>query len=250
MKIAIISDIHSNFEALESVLKDIEKNAVDEIISLGDNIGYGADPEKVIQKIKQNSIESVRGNHEFACIDDEYLITFNKRAKKALLINKQSLSKESLEYIKTLDVVLIRHNCRFVHGLPPDSVTKYVMHESKNDLARILRSLPEQISFVGHTHHLRLYEYCDGQINIIEMEKKKLSLDKNNSYIVNTGSVGQPRDHSIEAKYVIWDSVERTVEPRFIQYDNKKAADKIIDAGIPEIYSERVGKGKMFKQPQ
>ncbi|MCK5310613.1 MAG: metallophosphoesterase family protein [Desulfobacteraceae bacterium] len=243
MKLAIISDIHSNFEALESVLKDIKKVAVDEIISLGDNIGYGADPEKVIQTIKQNNIESVLGNHEYACIEDTYLITFNKRAKKALLINKGLLSSESLEYISNLNEFIIRYNCRFVHGLPPDSVTRYVTHESKSDLALRMRSIPEQISFIGHTHHLWLYENCNGQIKITGMDKTKLSLDKNNSYIVNTGSVGQPRGNSINARYVIWDSKERTIEPRSVTYNNKKAARKIIQAGIPEIYSERVEKG-------
>ena len=248
MKLAIISDIHSNFEALESVLKDIKKASVDKIISLGDNVGYGADPEKVIQVIQQNNIESVRGNHESACIDDDYLITFNKRAKKALLINKDLLSFESLKYISTLAAFIIRYNCRFVHGLPPESVTKYVTHASKEELAQIMDSIPEQITFIGHTHHLGLYEYCDEKVQTIELKKSKLSLDKNNSYIVSTGSVGQPRYDSINAQYVIWDSTKRTVEPRSVPYDNKKAAEKIIKAGIPEIYSERVENGDLLKQ--
>ena len=79
------------------------------------------------------------------------------------------------------------------------------------------------------------------------MEKSKLVLDKNNSYIVSTGSVGQPRYDSTNAQYIIWDSTERTVEPRSVTYDNKKAAEKIIQAGIPEIYSERVKKGNPLK---
>ena len=248
MRLAIISDIHSNFEALESVLKDIKKASIDKIISLGDNVGYGADPEKVIQVIQENNIESTLGNHELACINDDYLISFNKSAKKALLINKGLLSFKSLQYISTLSTLIIRYNCRFVHGLHPESVTKYVTHESKKDLAQIMESIPEQITFIGHTHHLGLYEYCDGKVKILEMDKTKLSLDKNNSYIVNTGSVGQPRYKSINAQYVIWDSTERTVEPRSVTYDNKKAAKKIIKAGIPEIYSERVEKGNLFKQ--
>lgn len=248
MRLAVISDIHSNFEAFESVLEDIKTASVDEIISLGDNVGYGADPEKVIQTILQHNIKSILGNHEFACIKPEYLITFNKRAKKALLINKELLSSESLEYISTLAPFMLRYNCRFVHGLPPESVTKYITHESKEDLAEIMENISEQITFLGHTHHLGLYEYCEGKIETIEIEKTKLSLDKNNSYIVNTGSVGQPRYNSIKAQYVIWDSAEMTVEPRSVMYDNKKAAEKIIKAGIPDIYAKRVENGNLLKQ--
>ncbi len=247
MKIAIISDIHSNFEAFEKVLDDIQQSIVDKIISLGDNIGYGADPEDIIQAIKKNRIESVLGNHELACIKEDYLTTFNENAKKALLINKKLLSVESLEYIKTFKDYIIYDKCRFVHGLPPDSITRYIQHESKTDLSKIMQTLPEKISFVGHTHHLGLYEYCKGQINIAQLDKKKLNLDNNNSYIVNTGSVGQPRDNSIYAKYIIWDSRAMTIEPRFVTYDNKKAAEKIIKAGIPEIYSQRVEKDTQMK---
>lgn len=246
MKLAILSDIHSNLEALESVLKDIKKIAIDEIISLGDNVGYGADPEKVIQTIRKKNIESVLGNHELACLEEDHLITFNKRAKKALLINKKLLSHESLEYISNLNLFIICHNCRFVHGLPPESATKYITYETKENLIQIMKNIPEQIAFIGHTHHLRLYEYCNGEVKIKDIEKNKLSLDKNSSYIVNTGSVGQPRNNSIKAEYVIWDSAERTIEPRYVTYNNKKAAKKIIKAGIPKIYSERVEKGNIF----
>jgi predicted phosphodiesterase len=248
MKLAVISDIHSNFEAFESVLKDIKTTSVDKIISLGDNVGYGAEPEKIIQAIQKNNIESVLGNHEYACIENNYLITFNKRAEKALLINKNLLSLESLNYISNLDRCIVRHDCRFVHGLPPMSVTRYVKHESKKNLAMRMKSIPEQISFVGHTHEMGLYESLDGKIQITKMDKTKLILDKNSSYIVNTGSVGQPRENSIKARYIIWDSDERSIEPRAVTYNNKKAAKKIIQAGIPEIYSERVEKGNPLRR--
>jgi len=248
MKIAIISDIHSNLEALESVIDDIKTIAVDKIMSLGDNIGYGADPEQVINTIQNNNIVSVLGNHEYACLEDDYLLTFNKNAKKALLINKSRLSLNSLLYISNLKEFSVQYECRFVHGLPPEPVTKYVWHESKKELASIINSIPERISFVGHTHHLGLYEYCDGQVKTIELEKTKLCLDKNSSYIVNTGSVGQPRGFGIKAEYIIWNSEKRTIEPRYVEYDNKKAAKKIIQAGIPDIYSERIEKGNPFRR--
>lgn len=248
MRIAILSDIHSNFEALESVLNDIKNESIDDIFSLGDNIGYGADPEKVIQTIKKGKIKSVLGNHELACIQEDYLITFNKRAKKALLINKNLLSKESLEYISNLPPYIVSHNCRFVHGLPPESTTKYITYQTKEQLAQVLEETPERISFVGHTHNISVYEYCNEEIKINEIKKNKLNLDKNSSYIVNTGSVGQPRNNRIKAEYIIWDSKENTIESRCLAYDNKKAANKIIKAGIPEIFSKRVEEGNIYKR--
>ncbi len=248
MRIAILSDIHSNFEALESVLESIEKESIDEIISLGDNIGYGADPEKVIKTMQANNIKSVLGNHEAACIDQDALLSFNTRAKKALLINKEMLSSESLKYIASLQVFIIRHNCRFVHGMPPSSYTKYIKYETNDALVQILANSSEQLSFVGHTHTLKVYEYNRKEVKTKDIEKKKLKLDKNSSYIVSTGSVGQPRNIGIKAEYIIFDSVENTIKPRCVAYDNKKAAEKIIKAGIPEIYSLRVEQGISLKQ--
>ncbi len=247
MRLAILSDIHSNLEAFESVLMDIKTQSIDEIISLGDNVGYGADPEKIINIIQEKKIKSVLGNHELACIDENYLFSFNKRAEKALLINKDLLSMDSLRFISNLNICMVRHGCRFVHGLPPESATKYITYETNENLMYIIKRIPEQVSFIGHTHNLNLYEYNNQKIRTKPIEKKKLILDKNSSYIVNTGSVGQPRNNRIKAEYIIWDSDENTIESRFVKYDNQKAAGKIIKAGIPELYARRVEHGNIFK---
>ena len=126
MKLAVVSDIHSNIEAFEAVLADAFALGVDQIVSLGDNIGYGGDPETVVRLMGQHKIESVMGNHELALMDGGYLEKFNPRARKALLINKNLISRESMDQIRLFQPFMVRFGLRFVHGLPPDSVTTYI----------------------------------------------------------------------------------------------------------------------------
>lgn len=240
MRLAVISDIHSNLEALLAVLEDIKEVRADTVISLGDNIGYGADPEPVMNLLRRYKIESVMGNHELALVDPAYQRSFHPLARKALAVNKELLSRQSVNDINRMPVWRERDNMRFVHGCPPDSVTTYIIHEPPAGLAAIMEKLPEPIAFAGHTHYLELYESDSGSAKIHELSKWGVALDENRRYIVNAGSVGQPRKGEILATYVIWDTAERVLVPRFIEYENRTAAGKIIDAGIPEQIADRL----------
>jgi len=181
---------------------------------------------------------SVLGNHELALLDEDYLKTFNPYAKKALIINKKRLSGAALQYISTLQSNLVRYNCRFVHGLPPDIVASYIFNASDQKLINIMRRLKQKITFVGHTHKLGIYELNKERLKKI----CKVFLAKDRRYIINTGSVGQPRDNNIAAKYIIWDSAENTIEPRFVSYDYYRAVKKMKKAGIPKRYAEQLVK--------
>jgi predicted phosphodiesterase len=237
MRIAVLSDIHSNMEALGAVLDDIACCGIDQVISLGDNIGYGPEPEQVILTLKQNSILSVLGNHERALLDKNFSTLFNAPAKKALLINKKLLSKASIDYLFTLAPFLVRHGARFVHGVPPDLVDRYVFKQKTASLVHIMNALKERISFVGHTHELMIYASGPGGLKKENFKKKRVSLAKGYKYIINTGSVGQPRDGYNEAKYVVWDSMEDTIESRFVPYDIPGVVRKMKKAGIPMQYA-------------
>lgn len=242
MRLAVISDIHSNLDALKAVLTDISKQSIDDIISLGDNIGYGSEPEAVIANLKRHSIKSVLGNHEFALLDEDYLKMLNPDASKALLINRKKLSDQAKYYISTLKPFLVRHGCRFVHGVPPDSITDYIFKEPDWNLINIIERLEERIAFVGHTHQLEIYELDNGVLKKKVLMEKKIVLAKSRKYIINAGSVGQPRNGYNEAKYVIWDIDQNTIEARFVSYDYHKAAMKIRKAGIPRLYSDLLEK--------
>lgn len=245
MRLAVISDIHSNLDAFKAVMDDISKQAVDDVISLGDNIGYGAEPEEIIVNLNRYAISSVLGNHELAILNEDYLKTFNPHARKALVINKNKLSDPAIDYISTLPPCLVRYGCRFVHGVPPDTVTIYIFNEPDQNLIRIMKQLKERITFVGHTHQLGVYELYQGVLKKKIFLKSTVSLAKSRRYIINTGSVGQPRDGYNEAKYVIWDSARNNVEPRFVSYDYHKAAKKIKKAGIPKRYADLLEKASI-----
>ncbi len=245
MRLAVISDIHSNLDALSAVLDDISGQSIDETISLGDNIGYGPQPEEVIVHLKRNGISSVLGNHELALLDDNYLRTFNPYAKKALEINKRKLSEKAKKYISSFEPCMVDHGCRFVHGTPPDNITMYLSKVSDTRLVSTMQRLSQDMVFVGHTHQLAVYEFDQGVLEKKKLMKLRVSLAKRARYIVNTGSVGQPRDGYNKAKYVIWDSARNSIEPRFVSYDYHAVMKKMKDAGIPERYARLLEKAQI-----
>ncbi|MCP4669942.1 MAG: metallophosphoesterase [Desulfobacula sp.] len=244
MRLAVISDIHSNLDAFTAVMDDISKLKIDDIICLGDNIGYGAQPEEIIVNLKQHRISSVLGNHELAILDKDYLKTFGPFARKALKINRKRMSDQAVRYITGLQPFLVRYDCRFVHGLPPDTIAKSIFNESNQKIINIMTRLKQKITFVGHTHQLAVYELDHDVLKKKKILKCRLSLAKSRRYIINTGSVGQPRDSYNEAKYIIWDSDQYIIESRFVPYDYHNAAKMIIKAGIPKQYAEVLKKSK------
>ncbi len=233
MRIAVISDIHGNLEALTRVLDDIQSRHVDRIVSLGDNIGYGADSEQVIQLLISNDIPSVLGNHEAAALYDDVFNWYKGETKKAIEIALGSLSVESLRYIRELKTAVSQSGCLFVHGLPPDSFRLYLNQAGDDALRRIFKEMKEDICFVGHTHKLRCVCCENNHILFRRMNETSLKLGKEQKYIINAGSVGQPRDGTAKATYVIWDSRTCQLEIRAVDYDVTTAAQKIIACGIP-----------------
>ncbi len=245
MRLAVISDIHSNLEAFKAVLRDISSQSVHNVVSLGDNIGYGPQPMEIVTRLKKYSIPSVMGNHELALINEDYLKTFNPKAKKALIINKKILSEIAINYISLLKPCLIKHGCRFVHGMPPDSMTNYIIKESDERIMGIMKRLKQEITFVGHSHQLGIYALNQNRLEKNLSIKKRVCLANDLRYIINCGSVGQPRDGYNEAKYVIWDSVKNTIEPRFVNYDFSVTIDKMKKAGIPKVYATLLEKASL-----
>jgi predicted phosphodiesterase len=240
MKLAIISDIHGNFDAFQQVLEDIDRSRVDAIISLGDNIGYGPEPDRVIQKIQDRKIPSVQGNHELALKEAEYLDWFNPSARKSLLKTSDLLSEASRGFVTQLEPYLIAYGCRFVHGFPPDSALIYMFQVSDSRKAQVFKAAAERLCFIGHTHSLEIISYDGRQIEYADLPKGLTNLEGKKKYIINIGSVGQPRDATNDAKYVIWDSAADTIEVRFIPYDIAAVVKKIRDAGLPKEHAQRL----------
>jgi len=240
MKIAVLSDIHGNMDAFEQVLADIDDRGVASVLSLGDNIGYGAEPERVVQTLKTRGIPSVLGNHELAAKKPGFLGWFNPAARTSLTMTFRMLSAESMAFIAGLPDYRVIHGCRLVHGFPPDSPTLYRFQVPPERQLKALRDLPERICFVGHTHVLDLVSHDGSRLADVAFQEGINRLDPALQYLVNIGSVGQPRDGDPRAKYVIWDPSESTLDIRCVAYDAEAAAAKIIAAGMPAEHAHRL----------
>ncbi|WP_243368442.1 metallophosphoesterase family protein [Fundidesulfovibrio soli] len=238
----VLSDIHANLEALEAVLADIRATgAQGPMVFLGDMVGYGADPEAVVRRVRALGALAVQGNHEAGVSDEGRARRFNPVAWDVVRWTREHLSSESREWLAGLPRFLSLDGCRLVHGMPPQSVDKYLFQTEEADVRAIMGNLQEPVSFVGHTHLLRLVSLGPGD----EYSSKRLVcgvrvLEPGARHMVNCGAVGQPRDGDCHAKYVVYDPAARELEVRYVAYDALGAARKIIAAGLPAAYAERL----------
>ncbi len=240
MKFAILSDIHGNATALKSVFKDMESFSVDLIISLGDNIGYGPEPEEVINLLRKKKIPSVIGNHEMAINRPRFLSWFNPSAKASLEKTKRMISKSTLNYISKLAYCMVLNKCRFVHGFPPGSATIYLFEVSDDKIKNAFDKMKEWVCFLGHTHMLELISHDGSTLSKRPLREEVVELDDSKKYIINVGSVGQPRDGNNQAKYVLMDTESKLLTVRYVTYDISDTVKKIYRAGLPEQHAWRL----------
>lgn len=240
MRIAVISDIHANLEAFESVLADIDRQAVEAVIAIGDNIGYGPNPNQVLTRIRTCSIPTLLGNHELAVLTPDLRSRFNPAARRSIEITAGRLSGTSLDLIAGLPKTRILENLRFVHGFPPASPLVYLFQVPDERLKHTFRQMAEPICFVGHTHQLELVAFDGRAIQRKRLFPGTTALAPDVRYIINVGSVGQPRDGTNHAKYAIFDAGQNTLETRSIAYDIAATAAKIIAAGLPRSHAARL----------
>lgn len=239
MRIAFLSDIHGNLEAFEAVLRDIDEQVVDMRFCLGDSVGYGADPDQVLKRLFSEAIPSIMGNHDAAIFDESVLAWFNPQAMDAILKTRRLLAEGTVDRLRYLPKVQSVHGAYCVHGFPPDSLHMYLFEANRGDVARELTRLKEKICLVGHTHTLGIVTWDGKTVESAPLLPGIILLD-DKSYLINIGSVGQPRDGNNNAKYVIWDNEVNSLETRFVPYDIARAANKILEAGMPEFCARRL----------
>lgn len=240
MKLAVISDIHGNIEAFHAVLTDMETTDIDDTICIGDCIGYGPDSEAVLAEVIQRNIPTTLGNHELAVLDKRHLDWFNPMARASVEKTIADLSDAAISYVRQLPRTLVVEQCRCVHGYPPESVRTYLFRKAPHALIKTLRAMEETVCFVGHTHDLELVSFDGRQVERRPLKEGITALDSQYRYIINVGSVGQPRDGNNNAKYVIYDTERRELEVRFVPYDIAATVAKIKAAGLPESHANRL----------
>jgi predicted phosphodiesterase len=237
---AVISDIHGNLEALEAVLRDLpEESSI--VYCLGDVIGYGANPDECCDIVRELGMPVISGNHDLAVTDLETdLNWFNPVAAAAVVWTREHLSRENADFLRTRPRMIETRDALFVHGSVRDPDEYIINAASAQDNLEILRShypgIP--ICFFGHTHVKTVTPSPNGPV----IEAHTLDLSSNGPYLVNPGSVGQPRDGDTFASYVLVEG-ER-VRYRFVEYDIAKAQAKIRSAGLPGMLADRLAVGR------
>ncbi len=230
MKIALLADIHANLEAFQSVINDIKKQAIDEILCSGDLVNYNANPNETLELIKKNEIVSCLGNHDFNAVSPVELTQFTPEMQKALLWTSKQLTSSSKEILsklpKTINLNLDGRNIFIVHGSPENQLWDYVFpNTAENILEGYLEKTKADILVLGHTH-----------IPMIRRIKGKL--------IINPGSVGQPRDFRPEASYCILETLNMRASIIRVPYDVRSTAFKIIANNLPRYFADRLFIGR------
>lgn len=240
MKYLVISDVHSNWEALEAFLNFKEKLQYDSIIFLGDAVGYGANPNECIAILKDISQFAVLGNHDSAVINPKEMEYFNPYAREAVDWTRNILDEESMLYLRGLPLTIKLDNLLLVHASPfkPERWI-YILNEWEAEIQ--FQHVEEWIVLFGHSHIPGAF-VKDGE-NIYFTREEVLALDEEKRYLINPGSIGQPRDMDPRASFGILDMDRREFRWFRVPYDVRKAQEKIVKAGLPPFLAERLERG-------
>lgn len=251
MKVLICSDLHANLEAIECFNSTFAVTDFPKIVCLGDFIGYNPNPEEVMQYIldwdKKGLIAGkVGGNHDQALFDETLLARFNMNARRAITWTYDQLSTRSLEWLKALpERGQLADDVWFCHGSYRDP-NEYILDE---EMALCnFRDIPKEIRvvFYGHTHLPIIYEMDpEGFMNIFSMDNEGgHQLKKGHRYLINPGSLGQPRNYDARLSFLTYDMEKDFVTFYKREYDYRPTQKKIIAAGLPELLSDRLAEGK------
>lgn len=239
MRYLIFSDVHANLEAFQAVLADAGMEGYDFALSLGDHVGYGANPNECIEVLSAlDEYAALRGNHDAAVLDPGERAFFNADAYSAIVHTAKQLREESRKFLAGLPLVYDQSETFLgVHATPSKPASwGYIIDPL--EAANAFRSMQHRIAFTGHSHIACMFVE-GGMAKTFEVGDT-LTLDADKKYIVNVGSVGQPRDRDPRAPYVIFDDATAVLRFHRVEYDWNKASAKIIDAGLPTALARRI----------
>jgi len=240
MRYAIISDIHSNLPALETVLSQLRKE-VDVFLCLGDIVGYGAQPNECCEVVKELKPMVVAGNHDWGVVGKIPLEHFNPYAEEAILWTRDKLSRKNWEFLSSLPETQESSPFSLAHGSLFDPLEEYLISTAQaRDTFSLLKT---SILFFGHSHIPTLFLQREGELSVFATPlsgEATVRIEKGYCYLVNPGSVGQPRDNNPQASVAVFDSQKLEVRIRRYEYPIEEAQRRIISAGLPLILGERL----------
>ncbi len=247
MRIAVLSDIHSNIEAFQAVIHDLEHRS-DRILNLGDLVGYNASPNECVNLARDIGMYSILGNHDQAAYDLSVAENFNIFARNAILWTRSVLTKNNILFLNSLP-----EYCRFTYALAchgsPESSHSYIAlpFQARDILKKMNKGFwgKARICLFGHTHKRKIWQ-MDVRKKVAPVEiplDGTVRLDKDNFYLLNPGSVGQPRNGDPRSSYFIFDTEENTITFRRVEYNLSKTIKKIMNANLPEFFAQRLMHG-------
>jgi len=241
MKLAVLSDIHSNAEALDAVVQDTRKWGAESYLVAGDIVGYGASPNECISIIKELGAGCVAGNHDWGVLERTSVSNFNRAAREAVLWTREKIGSASRTYLESLPLTLEYEGISLVHAnfTDPDG-WDYVF--TLPGVARELDKIKTPIGIIGHSHVPFVTKKADGWPD--EIKSGSVHYSEGERFLVNVGSVGQPRDYDPRACYLRVDTESLELALRRIEYDIESAQRKILDAGLPSSLAERLAVGQ------
>ena len=240
---AIISDIHGNLEALDAVYRAATERGVDSWICLGDIVGYGADPQSCLRRIRSTTDEILLGNHDAAATGLTGTEGFNPYAREAVQWTAAQLSPAERKFLTSLPLQLERDGALMVHAEPEDPAAwQYVF--STLEAGQALAATAARICFVGHTHCPLACVQAGAAVRSIDPFRSSIEVEDRCRYLFNVGSVGQPRDGDPRACYAVWAADGQTVEYHRVDYDVETAKRKILAADLPQFLADRLDSGR------
>jgi diadenosine tetraphosphatase ApaH/serine/threonine PP2A family protein phosphatase len=240
MKIAVLSDVHANLEALEAVLADAKERGAEGHWGLGDIVGYGADPDAVVERMREIGGPAVAGNHDWAACGLVSTRQFNRQAALAAHWTARTMKAENLEWLKDLPLIERIDGTLIVHATPSEPAAWHYCMQVEDALDE-MESYSENLCLIGHSHVPGAFERHDDEVRYTRAEE--IVLHEGRQYMVNVGSVGQPRDGDKRAAYLLFDTVERRLRHVRVPYDIASAQRKILAAGLPPWLASRLGEG-------
>ena len=247
MRYLILSDIHANWEALQAVRSHARRKRVDRVVFLGDAVGYGASPNRVLEWLRSlgSRLLVVRGNHDRVCAGLDSAEYFNRYARQAAEWTLERLEERNLEYLRSFPEgpVELESDVAICHGSSVDE-DAYVF--SAYDAQLAFAGMSHPVIFFGHTHVPSLFMLREDngkrtlKVRLLTGRRLVLDLDAENRYLINPGSVGQPRDRDPRAAYAILDSVQRRIYLYRVAYRASVSRRRILSAGLPPVLGDRL----------
>lgn len=242
----MISDVHSNQPALEAVLAAIDEVGVDEVWCLGDVVGYGAQPDACADLIQQRSAICLAGNHDLAVLGELDIATFSETAASAVEWTRENASAATLDFLRTLAPTGTREDVGLFHASPNDPIWEYVLSIDQAEAG--LDAQPQRVGLIGHSHISLFFTRADGAGHGDTQGAQAgdgagLAL-ASGAWLLNPGSVGQPRDGDPRAAWLELDTDAWTAHFHRVPYDVATAAETILAAGLPSQLADRLGVGR------